>query len=538
MQIRFLHILLLSLAAMSAGCSQSGHGTSKDYIPTEEINRLSSIIRDAEVYSARKMSVIDSLKRVAESCDGIERWETLTEISSRFRQMNADSAIFYAGEASLALPPDAPESVRIKDKLTYVNALSTSGIFPRALNMLDAIADSLPSIELKIEFWKSERILYSYMLAFVENEGNHADEFKKKYIACDDSLLNHLPKSDPFYRFIYSERLVSDGRWDEATRSLSSLLDATPKDDNLYGMAAFQLAEVYRQKGDFRNYTRHLALSSESDILAGVREGVALPTLANWLYKYGDIDNAFNFINFALDEANTGNVRMRIVTISSLMPIIDLAYRKKIDNSKDIVQGYLVVTSVLLLIAAVLSGGLIMTIRRKKANERRLADSSRTLEAYVGNFIGLCSNYATRLDQLAKLVTRKLASGQTAELQKLVSSGRFSEDDNDDFYKLIDKAILDIFPDFVDNINSLLSPDSRIELRPGETLTPELRIYAFIRLGVDQSSRIAQILHYSVNTVYSYRNRMRNKAVDRENFDADVRNLGRNDTFLSSLVAD
>ena len=57
-------------------------------------------------------------------------------------------------------------------------------------------------------------------------------------------------------------------------------------------------------------------------------------------------------------------------------------------------------------------------------------------------------------------------------------------------------------------------------------MSPELRIYAFVRLGVDQSPKIAQILNYSVNTVYAYRNRMRNRAIDRDNFDSDVANLG------------
>ena len=122
-------------------------------------------------------------------------------------------------------------------------------------------------------------------------------------------------------------------------------------------------------------------------------------------------------------------------------------------------------------------------------------------------------------------MVRKINARQTDDLLKLVSSGRFTEEDNEEFYQLIDKAILDIFPDFVERINTLLAPEKRITLPPGESLNPELRIYAFVRLGVDQSSRIAQILHYSVNTVYTYRNRMRNRAINRETFDADVVNF-------------
>jgi len=72
----------------------------------------------------------------------------------------------------------------------------------------------------------------------------------------------------------------------------------------------------------------------------------------------------------------------------------------------------------------------------------------------------------------------------------------------------------------------LLKPDERIELRDGELLNTDLRILAFMRLGVDESTRIAQVLNYSVNTIYSYRNRLKNRAVNRENFENDIMKIG------------
>lgn len=527
-------MILISVGFLA--CSDPTEHSSTNFINPPEIKILSATIKNANSFASAREKGIDSLKMIANSQNGIERWETYIDISELYRQMNADSAIYYALEAQRTLSDNMPSTLNTRGLIAYAKALSTSGLFPPAIQILDSLSVTTISLDTKIELWKAQRILYSYMLAYVGQQGAHADIFRKKYLECDDSLLCHLPESDKFHKFIYSERLVTEGRLNDALRNLQTLIDNTPREDNIYGMAAYQLAEVFKQKGDFKKYTQYLALSSESDIHAGVREGVALPTLANWLYLHGDIDNAFNFINFALEEANAGNVRMRTITIVSLMPLIDQAYRNKINTSKDTIIGYLIVAVILFLITAGLSGWLIRTIHRNHSNERRLAASSKILEAYIGNFIGLCSNYATRLDQMAKLVTRKIASGQTDELQKLVGSGRFSEEDNEEFYSLIDKAILDIFPDFVDSINTLLQPDKRIALKPGESLSPELRIYAFVRLGVDQGGKIAQILQYSVNTVYAYRNRMRNRAINRETFDVDVKNLGRNDNTPNFLA--
>lgn len=535
---RLLHITLTVFLTIAASCSGQPDHISPTTLPQTSLSQLGATIANAHQYSLKKNHELDSMKCRIAKVENDKKWGLLADISSQYRQFNTDSAIRYARLAAAEIPGNMPEKDRIRGALAVANALSTSGLFAPSIQLLDSIRDNITTLEAKIEYWKAARILYSYMLAFVQHNGEYADQFKKRYISCDDSLLMHLHKTEPFYKFIYSERLVNDGRLEEAQRMLQTILDTNPIESNIYGMAAYQLAEVYKNKGDFNKYAECLVLSAESDIKGCVREGVALPSLANWLYSQGDIENAFNFINFALEEANSGNIRMRTATIMPMMPNIDKTYRQKIDASKNLMMGYLIVALILFIIATGLLAWLTKILHHNKSNERRLAQSSRTLQAYVGNFIGLCSNYATRLDQMAKLVTRKLAAGQTEELQKIVSTGRFAEEDNDEFYRLIDKAILDIFPDFVDSINTLLLPDKQITMRQGENLTPELRIYAFVRLGVDQGAKIAQILQYSVNTVYAYRNRMRNRAINRDSFDTDVKDLGRKQGFLSTLVTD
>ena len=90
---------------------------------------------------------------------------------------------------------------------------------------------------------------------------------------------------------------------------------------------------------------------------------------------------------------------------------------------------------------------------------------------------------------------------------------------------------MSLYPDFIEQINNLLQPDQRYDVdKNTESLNPELRIYGFVRLGVTESAKIAKILNYSANTVYSYRNRMRNKAIDRDTFDEDVMKIDIDDS--------
>ncbi|MDE5712463.1 MAG: hypothetical protein K2I16_02400 [Muribaculaceae bacterium] len=524
----------------ATACDSSGqsHRDNKHTVSSNVLRRLNTTISKASIYQKTKINHIDSLKNLLKAGNMPSRqWEVLIEIADQYRQMNADSSIFYAEKAIDAVPDDPSGFKRIRSELSLVTALSTAGIFSPAVWRLDSISRlGLPE-DARIEFWKASRIMYSYMLAFVQDHTRYADLFREKYINCDDSLLMLLPPNDTFRQFISAERLVNDAKWEKAKNELETLLKTNSEKTNIYAMAAFQLAIVNKNLGNYNGYVENLAISAECDIKGSVKEGIALPTLANWLYEEGDLENAFNYINFALEEANSGNIRMRTVSIATFMPLIDEAYRHNINSSNKKMFVYLLISTSLLLIAIVLSAVLIKNIRISRTKGKQLESTSKMLEAYVGNFIGLCSNYASRLDQFAKLVTRKINAGQGDDLLKLISSGKFSGEDSDEFYRLIDKAILDIFPDIVEKINTLLLPDKKIELKPDELLIPEIRIYAFVRLGIDQSSKIAQILNYSVNTVYAYRNRMRNRAIDRERFDDNVAKLWRGDENPVSFLA-
>ena len=119
-----------------------------------------------------------------------------------------------------------------------------------------------------------------------------------------------------------------------------------------------------------------------------------------------------------------------------------------------------------------------------------------------------------------------LPAGQVDDLYKITKSGKFIEQQSAEFYTVFDDAFLHIYPTFVEQVNALLRPEEQIVLGEGEKLNSDLRILAFMRLGIDDTNRVAQILNFSVNTIYAYRNRLRNRAIDRATFEADIMKIG------------
>ena len=97
-----------------------------------------------------------------------------------------------------------------------------------------------------------------------------------------------------------------------------------------------------------------------------------------------------------------------------------------------------------------------------------------------------------------------------------------------EFYHSFDAIFLHVYPDFVKDFNSLLRPEEKIILKEGELLNTELRIYALVRLGINDSMKIAEFLHCSPQTVYNNRLKTRNKAIiPKEEFTETVRSLGK-----------
>lgn len=503
--------------------AQVGAGR-KAAMPKEELGILNKAIKSSSVYKHDKTLYLDTLKRDADAQpdNSLKRWTALDRVAAEYLSVRADSSMVYAERALLLAEHNGWQEQIFMSNISYIKALATSGIFSPALERFKKIDPASLTPHERISYYEAGRRLYGYLRAMVESEKKFYNMWTEKYLEYNDSLEAHLPADSPYRHFLQAEQLVSRGHYTDAKPLLDNLLNTLNVNDNLYGMAAFQMAVIYGRIGQETEYARYLAMAAVSDIRGCINDGLALPSLAYWMYEQGELNEAFRYINSALEDATSGNARIRTITIASLLPIIDEAYREKISASRDELMIYFLLVTFLLIISGILLTVLMRQIKRSRRDSQKLARTSRLQDTYIGHFITLSSAYANRLELLQKTVTRKIAAGQSDDLVKMINTGRFADDLHQEIDTLFDAAFLDIYPDFIEDVNKLLRPDERITLKSEKSLTPELRIYAFVRLGVEESPKIAQILNYSVSTVYAYRNRLRGKAIDRDNFDKAI----------------
>lgn len=455
----------------------------------------------------------DSLRRSGNSSAGL-----LLQIADRYTAFNNDSAMHY-----LHLGIDSPE---IADKLPFrlrqAALLPLGGFFEWASRIYDSIPEESVPEQYKTLYYDSGRQMYSYMAAFAASQPRYHKLLNDRALERQQRLLELLPNNSIEYKFNLGEYYFLTGESGKARALLAEVVERLPVESNLRARAAHHLSTIAHAGKDDDAYVYYLAQSALADVCSATREMASLQELGNRLYVMGDLNRAYTYLTQALANAVECGAPLRMIESSESLPIIERAKTEQI-NAKQrtvlIALGFAFVVVIGLIVSLLF---LRREMRRMNVLQDHLRQSNRIKEVYISQFLNLCSIYMDKLNQFSNIVNRKITTGKVDDLYLLTKSGKFVEEQSHEFYNVFDNAFMHLYPDFVSQVNALLRPDQQIELKEGEVLNTDLRILAFMRLGIEESARIAQVLNYSLNTIYAYRNRTKARAINRETFEQDV----------------
>lgn len=289
-------------------------------------------------------------------------------------------------------------------------------------------------------------------------------------------------------------------------------------------------------------------MSAITDIKNCKKDNASMQSLALVYYKKEDINQAFRFMQEAIDDAVSCKVRYRTVEASESYPIINSAYIEKEKKQRLQLQAYLILISIMTFVLILGTLYIYRQVKKLAKTRKELYRSNRALnklnldlqkaidslqeanhikEEYIAHFFDLCSTYIDKIEEYRKNLNKLASRNKLEELFKEIKSNAIVEEEIQDLYKNFDTIFLNIYPTFIEDFNALLLPEEQIYPRQGELLNTELRIYALIRLGIKDSVKIASFLRYSLRTVYNYRTKIRNKAAGkREEFENLVEKIG------------
>ncbi len=544
---RVLWAIALLSALFTASCKTG------DSIYSDELERLDDVLSKKHIYEQYLLDRVGVLKSVmSEQKDPLQTYNISKRVAQEFMAYSMDSTMFYLDYCrKLALEADDPYRIA-EINILIAEEYTISGYHLEARELLNRInGESLPK-SLHIPYLKAEHNLAGEVHAYASDSRMvlQQDSLRTLY----RNLL--LEKTEPGtfdWIKLKREEALQYGRQKDIMEYSRKLVEAAEEGSHNYAIACFHYQEALADRGCNDDRMLWLIRSAVTDAMCATKDYASLNTLSYALFESGDIDRAFKYsADHCMPDAIFFGGKLRPWQIAQFFPEIGRAYQDKNLKWQRKVNIMFTVMAVLIFLLVLLIG--LVYLRQQVLDKTRMAlsasyleiekqnmnlveanrklselnstimESDKVKQEYIALFLSILSENINTTRQYKNHVLKYLRRGMVKDIESEIESLPLIEEDILEFYKMFDRTFLNLYPDFVEKINSLLADGESIVPKSGDILTPELRVFALVKLGISDSSKIASLLHYSVNTIYNYRAKIKNKAKgDRAGFEDAVR---------------
>lgn len=541
--IRFLLVPVLLLIATT--CSASQQSNQALY------HTLDSLIANYNQLTAEKERRVTNIK------DGVrgiklspeQQYDLNQRLYDEYVAYKFDSAFYYIEKNVNALSSSADHDRFAASAVRMAHILAVTGLFDRARRLLDKVNPDSISDQQKIAYYtqQSELNLYrSEMAQFT----NYFYDYIKRAQYYRQLVMQIAPKDSYDYVFNRATYICEAGDTEEAIRILEAYLSKTEQGTRIYSIITSTLAFFYQKKGVSEKQEYYLLLSAISDERSAIRENNSLRSLSELLMDRGNYDDAYRYLLQAISEAKFYGSRIRLMQVGRMAPQILQLYDAERTRTQQRTSLLLMVIS---FISIILAGIIVYTLilyRKKHAAglkiiemnkmlashseeiesvNTQMKEANRIKEEYIGRFLELSSQLISdseqRLKQLNRLARERKLEELYAELKTMEPVNKGIRK----FHSHFDTAFLNIYPNFISEVNNLLNPECRFDVEqdgtPVKHLSTELRVLALIRLDITDNQEIADILRSSITTIYTYRSKIKARAINKESFEDDVRKI-------------
>lgn len=491
---------------------------------TKELDKL---IEERDLYIQQKEDRINSLKKeLSTLSDNTDRLDYYNSLFNEYKSYKYDSAYVYAHKC-LDIALSLKDSCKISDAKEHIAfCYLSSGLFKEASDIMNSV-----DIENACEDVKKNYYILLARLYFDMADYNNVEPFRSQYASegnryCDSATV-YTPQNSPEYWSIQGLKRMQLRDFKGAIDMFLPLAQSSKNiDDHTYAIAASSLGFIYEELGDKQKAIYYMTEASIGDIKSATKETVALRNLANLLYETGDVHKANKYVRLAMEDANLYNARHRKIAISSILPIIEKERFEMVEKQRNILIGSVVTISLLFLLLLATTIIIYKQVKKlrlarhtiQEQNKKLLSINSKLMEAnkikdeYITQSIYGDSEYIDRIEHIYKIVNRKIIARQYEDIRSFLKESDLRKE-RENMYSSFDQTFLKLFPDFVKEYKKLFLPDDILDIDISKGLTPEIRIFALIRLGIHDSERIAKFLNYSVNTINTYKTKVKNKSI-------------------------
>lgn len=512
---RILWLLFLPLGLLAQGT------------PSATLRTLNEAIAQAPRYDAVKRQRIQALQTTLARTPAAalqERFAVCGQLYDEYKVFNYDSAYRYARTLqTLATQLQDPARVTFaRIKLSFI--LLSSGMFKETYDSLSLVhIDDAPD-SLRAEYY-TLLARYYYDLADFDNDTYHTPGYTRLANRYVDSALQLYDAKSFQYAYFNGLKYIRSGNMDSALTSFQQIINNPMLSTHQYAVTASTLSDIYIQRGQVDTAISLLIEAAIADIKTSTKETAALFNLATLLYKKDDVKHAAAYIEQAIRDAMFYGARQRKVQMSAILPLIESEKVNRVESQQKLLFIYSAIVTSLLLVVVWLAVVIFRQFNKLKHAQRlitesatrqreinaKLEEANRIKEEYIGYFFNVNSVFFNKMERFKKSLDQKVSDRKLEEIRFLVNNINLKQE-KEDLLRDFDKVFLKLFPNFVQDYNGLFESADQVKLKDQELLNTDLRIFALIRMGIHDNEKIAQILEYSVNTINTYKTRIKNKS--------------------------
>lgn len=566
----FITIILLVISICGASAKSSAALNSG--LSTQQLlDSLDSSLGKSAAYTAEKERRISSLRRrLSQTANPEQRFWICRNLVDEYSSYNSDSALHYI-DASTSVGRQTGRREWVDEmNLNRAYIYAATGLLAEAESALNEVDPRQMTPALASEYYNRLLFVLTHKDQYL-GKNSLTRPYSERAKAMLDSVSRLMQPSDPQYIWFLAWRSMTDpAKTREAIPVVEKALESSTYSTREEAMNAWILSRLYELTGNSDMMMRYLILSAIADVRTSNKEIASLEEISNRLYQSNDLERANDYISHCLQLANDYKSRVRVGRLADLQYHITKAYSQRNDRQRRKLNVYFIIALVFAAGLAVAMLFLYKQNRRihrskteldrsnaqlnskveelsqtrrqlKEANDRletlyrnvrdeagELAAGNDAKERYIADIFAICSDYISKLDEFRRNIYRKIVAHNFDEVKELTKSHELSHGEIKELYQNFDSIFLKVYPNFVDDFNTLLRPDERVAMKKPGVLTTELRIYALVRLGINDSVKIARFLHCSTQSVYNARMKMRNKSdISKEQFAEAVRRLGK-----------
>ena len=511
------------------------------------LRQLDDALEMASTYEGYFLQRTEILRQMLDGKNTLEQeYEIRRKLAAEFSSYSLDSTVFQL-ERNRQIASRLSDPYRqAETDFQLAREYAMAGYHSDAQEILSAyrLEEIPPGLE--YAFYETSNYLYGELAAYSSNNALYWQKRDMYRI----SMMPYLEEGSYEWYDQCRVQAEADREPGKALDYAMKALEVTELNSRQYARAAF-FVSTYQE--DPEEEIAWLVRSAIADVMCATKDYASLNDLAAKLFERGDIERAFKYMaDHGMPDALYFGGKLRPWQIAQFFPALEQAYAAKNARNTRRMWGLIGVAFVLLLSLAWLlfylsrrQRILVRTRKELEESKARVERRNRELESmngrlqalngelqeantvrqeYIALFLQNLSENISTSRQYRNHVLKYIRRGNDKYLIEEIEALPPIEEDIQEFNKMFDRTFVNLYPDFVERFNALLAEGEAIVPKGDDILTPELRVFALIKLGITESSKIASLLHYSANTVYNYRAKIKNKARgDRELFEEEVR---------------